>query len=119
VRGHQELEDNSDFSSLSDSGDGIGLLVLIKVITLNFQSQKYLPHSLHEAKKRLYACIQYRHSSVQTCLEQFQNFVDVIEHCGRHQDHDSGLIKLVSAVPTEDSYSSPGSQPCYLFHPRG
>jgi hypothetical protein len=91
----QQLEASAKFSSLSESGDGIGLLGLIKVITFNFQSQKYLPHSLHDAKKCFYTWSQGR-SSAQAFLEQFQNIVDVIEHCGGHIGHDSGLIKLVS-----------------------
>ena len=47
----QKIEALHNFETLSTAGDGLGLLRAIKDMSFNFQSQKYLPHSLHEAKR--------------------------------------------------------------------
>ena len=45
----QRVEAMDTFGQMSTTGDGLMLLRAIKDITYNFQSQKYLLHSLHEA----------------------------------------------------------------------
>jgi hypothetical protein len=69
------------FAIMSDDGDGLSLLMAIKSQAFNFQSQKYLPHALHESLKRLYNCYQAKHMTTQMYLEQLQTVVDVIQHC--------------------------------------
>jgi hypothetical protein len=78
----QRLEAMSEFAKISTTRDGIALLKCIKDLTYNYQSQKYLPHALHESKRRFYVHSQGRHTSTQLYLGQFQNIADVIEHSG-------------------------------------
>jgi hypothetical protein len=78
-------------SKLSSTGDGLRLLSTIKVVSFNFQSQKYLPHSLHEAKRRFNLCVQTKNMSVPAYLEQFQNILAFIER-------DPGIAKIVTGV---------------------
>ena len=68
----------------------------VKDMAYNFQSQKYLPHSLHESKRRFYLCAQGQFVTTQACLEQFQNLVDVIEHSGGSIRHDKGIEKIIA-----------------------
>ena len=53
----QKIEAEDGFASMSAENDGLLLLKTIKNITYRFQSQKYAPHSLFEAKKRFYTAI--------------------------------------------------------------
>jgi hypothetical protein len=52
----QRLEATNDFRRLSSDGDGLGLIMAIKDLVFNFQSQKYLPQALHESARRFYSC---------------------------------------------------------------
>ena len=81
---------------MSSAGDGLSLLKAIKDMAYNFQSQKYLPHSLHESNRRIYLCAQGWFATTQVCLEQFQNLVDVIEHSGGSIRHDQGIKKIIA-----------------------
>jgi hypothetical protein len=58
--------------------DGIELLKTIKQVSLNFQSQKYLAHTVNEAKRRFFMTSQGRQSTVQEYLEQLMSHVDVL-----------------------------------------
>ena len=78
----QPLESANNFQTISTSGDAIELLKLIKSITYNYQSQRYMPQAIHEAKKGLYQCYQAPNMSMQTYYDRFINLVDVIEHIG-------------------------------------
>jgi hypothetical protein len=78
----QKIESTEDFSNIALSGYAIELLKIIKDIAFNFQCQQYMPHALHEAKRRLYNCYQARHTTTQAYLENFQNCLDVIHHIG-------------------------------------
>jgi hypothetical protein len=73
----QKVESLETFEAMSSTYDGIGLLKAIKDVVFNFQSQKYLPHALHESTRRFYLCQQARHITTTVYLEQFQNVVDV------------------------------------------
>ena len=78
----QKVEALATFARMSMDNDGLALLQAVKDTAFNFQSQKYLPHALHEAKRRFYMCSQGKYATTQAYLEQFQNTIDVIEHCG-------------------------------------
>ena len=92
----QNIEALDTFDTISSAGDGLSLLKAIKDMAYNFQSQKYLPHSLHESNRRIYLCAQGWFATTQVCLEQFQNLVDVIEHSGRSVRHDPGIKKILA-----------------------
>ena len=78
----QRIEALDIFMGMAAEGDGLALIKAIKNVAFNFQSQKYLPHSLHESKRRFYLSQQGKHSTTQAYLEQFQNAVDVIGYSG-------------------------------------
>jgi hypothetical protein len=92
----QKVESLETFESTSAAYDGIGLLKAIKDVVFNFQSQKYLPHALHESTRRFYLCQQARHVTTTAYLEQFQNVVDVVEHSGGGIGHHPGIVKQVA-----------------------
>ena len=71
----QKLEAHDMFSGLSATGDGLGLLKLMKGVAFQFQSQKYLPQALHKALKRYYNCSQGKFATTQAILEHFQNIL--------------------------------------------
>ena len=82
---------------LPPDGDGLGLLKLIKGVAFLFQSQKYLPQSIHEALKRYYNCMQGKSSTTQAYLEHFRNVVDVvIETGGAIAGHDGVLSTVIA-----------------------
>jgi hypothetical protein len=58
-----------------------------------FQTQKYGPQAMHEAKKRFYMLRQDKHTSVQQYYESFINTVEVIEHCGGDIGTDRSLVE--------------------------
>ena len=70
--------------------DGISLLKAIKSIVYNFQDQKYLAHSIHDAKHQ-FCLLSQGKQTTQAYLEQFQNVVDMIEHCGGSIGFEPGL----------------------------
>jgi hypothetical protein len=77
-----QLELLDTFGVIATNLDALELLKSIKNIVFNFQSQKYKPQALHEAKRRFYVLSQDRNMTVQVFLERYQNNIDVIEHCG-------------------------------------
>ena len=68
----QKIESTHDFGTLSANRDGLGLLMTIKDLVYNFQSQKYLPRALHESVRRFYTCVQSKHMSTQTYMERIE-----------------------------------------------
>ena len=56
----------------------------------------YLPHALHESKRRFFIHSQARHTTTPLYLEQFQNIVDVIEHSGGGIGVEPGIEALVA-----------------------
>jgi hypothetical protein len=92
----QKVKTCTDFFMISQKGDAIGLLKLIKDTAYNYQVQKYVPQTLHEAKKRFYNCHQLHHQSTQAYFEYFQNQVDVITHVGGIIGNDPALINKIA-----------------------
>jgi hypothetical protein len=92
----QKVETCTDFFMISQKGDAVGLLKLIKDAAYNFQVQKYVPQVLHEAKKRFYNCHQLRHQSTQAYFEYFQNQVEVITHVRGFSGNDPALINKIA-----------------------
>lgn len=90
------LAGHDSFEEADASLDGLSLLRLIKGLVYQFHSQKYLPHTIHEATRRLMAFQQPRTMTVATYLEQFQNLVDVIQHTGGTIGFHNGIIAEVA-----------------------
>jgi hypothetical protein len=91
----QRLTATSNFRRVSSDGDGSGLIMAIKDLALNFQSQKYLPHALHESTRRFYFCQQGRQMTTQADLELFQNTVDIIQHSGGAIGNRRGMVGMI------------------------
>ena len=91
----QRVEALDNFDAMSSAGDSLALLKAIKGIAFNFQSQKYLPHSLHESKRRFYTTSQGKYSTTQSYLEHFQNMVDVVKHSGGSIGDEPGIHKAL------------------------
>jgi hypothetical protein len=98
----QKIEALAIYDKLTTEGDGLSLLKAIKDLVYNFQSQKYLPHALHESKRRFYFCTQGRHMTASMYLEQFQNIVDVIEHSGGSIRNDPGVLQALAEAKNEN-----------------
>jgi hypothetical protein len=94
----QKIASHSDYETIEDVSDAIGLLKTIKSIMFNFQGQIYRPQALRDAKRRFYNLFQDRHMTCQAYLHKFQNSVEVIEHCGRGLGIDKGLIDATFAT---------------------
>jgi hypothetical protein len=92
----QKIEALSVYKTLTTNGDGLTVLKAIKGLMYNFQSQKYLPHALHESKRRFYLCSQGQHTTASTYLEQYQNIVDVIEHTRGLIGNDPGILEALA-----------------------
>jgi hypothetical protein len=99
----QKVEALSNYDTLTKNKDGLGLLKAIKDLVYNFQSQKYLPHALHESKRRFYFCVQGRHTTTSAYLEQFQNVVDVIGHSGGSIGDDPGILEALATKRSLDT----------------
>jgi hypothetical protein len=81
------------------AADSIGLLENIRTVMFQFQSERYSPLALHEAKRRFYSFSQDQHMTCQRYYETFKNNVEVIEHCGGSVSEDTGLVdaELIAA----------------------
>ena len=78
----QKIEADPDFDDYSKERDGLSLLVTIKKICFNFQSQKYSPQSIHEAMRKFYSTYQGQRTTNQEYYEKFKNAVEVVDHVG-------------------------------------
>jgi hypothetical protein len=91
----QRLEATNNFRRLSSDGDGLRLIMAIKNLVFNFQSQKYLPQALHESARRFYSCQQGKQMTTEVFLKLFQNTVDVIQHSGGAIGNHPGIVDMI------------------------
>jgi hypothetical protein len=89
----QRLEELDNFEQMSTQGDSIGLLKAIKSLVYNFQSQKYLPHSLHLAAQQFYSCKQSKRMTTQSYIKEFQSRIDVIKESGGSIGYSPEMVK--------------------------
>jgi hypothetical protein len=76
---HAKLESRENHLAIEVAADSIGLLENIRTIMFQFQSQRYTPLALHEAKHHFYLFPQDHHATCQQYHETFKNNIDVIE----------------------------------------
>jgi Zinc knuckle len=109
----QRVEATESYIEISENGDAIELLKIIKNICFSFQTQKYPILALHEAKKRFYNCTQFRNQSIQAYLEMFQNNLDVIKYIGGSIGIDPILYKEEEGE-SRSSESNNDAYQCYI-----
>jgi hypothetical protein len=88
----EKVKAHKSFQKAHDTGNVIELLQVIKTEMFTFQTQKYGPQAMHEAKRRFYMMRQDKQTSVQQYYESFINTVKVIEHCGGDIGTDQSLV---------------------------
>jgi hypothetical protein len=88
----EKVQAHKDFNKAHEGPSVVGLLKVIKTEMFTFQTRKYGPQAMHEAKKRFYMMRQEKYTSVQTYYESFVNTVEVIEHCGGDIGMDRSLV---------------------------
>jgi hypothetical protein len=89
----QRLEALGNFKQMSTQGGSIALLKAIKSLVYNFQSQKYLPHSLHLAAQQFYSCKQSKRMLTQSYIEEFQSCIDMIKESGGSIRYSPEMVK--------------------------
>ena len=89
------LEALNTYETMKQESDGLELLIAIKDLLYNVQDRKYVPLSIHLAKRQFYLNSQGRSTSVATYYEQFNNIIDMLEHCGASLGEDDGIITKV------------------------
>lgn len=88
----EKVKAHKDYHKAHGNGSVVALLQVIKTEMFTFQTQKYMPQAMHEAKKRFYMLRQEKHTTVQQYYESFTNTVEVIEHCGGDIGIDRSLV---------------------------
>ena len=89
------LEALNTYETMKQESDGLELLIAIKDLLYNVQDRKYVPLSIHLAKRQFYLNSQGRSTSVAAYYEQFNNIIDMMEHCGASLGEDDGIITKV------------------------
>ena len=89
------LEALNNYETMKQDSNGLALLIAIKDLLYNVQDRKYVPLSIHLAKRQFYLNSQGRSVSVANYYEQFNNTIDMLEHCGASLGEDDGIITKV------------------------
>ena len=76
------------------ASDSLQLLVAIKDLMYNVQEQKYVPLSIHLAKRQFFLLSQGR-NTIGEYYEQFKNQTDVLDHIGAGIGDDDAITKQV------------------------
>ena len=85
------LEALNTYETMKQESNGLELLVAIKDLLYNVQDCKYVPLSIHLAKQQFYL----NSTSVAGYYEQFNNIINMLEHCGASLGEDDGIITKV------------------------
>ena len=86
------IKTSANWETVSSQYDMLGLLDAIKTIIYNFEDQKYLPLSLHHAKRNFYAFRQGNFPNPDY-LDRFMNLVD-IEESYEAKLYDQAMLKI-------------------------
>ena len=89
------LEALNTYETMKQESDGLELLVAIKDLLYNVQDRKYVPLSIHLTKRQFYLNSQGWSTSVAAYYEQFNNIIEMLEHCGASLGEDDGIITKV------------------------
>ena len=89
------LEALNNYETMKQDSNGLALLIAIKDLLYNVQDRKYVPLSIHLAKRQFYLNSQGCSVLVANYYEQFNNTIDMLEHCGASLGEDDGIITKV------------------------
>ena len=89
------LEALNNYETMKQDSNGLALLIAIKDLLYNVQDRKYVPLSIHLAKRQFYLNSQGCSVSVANYYEQFNNTIDMLEHCRASLGEDDGIITKV------------------------
>ena len=93
------------YEEMHSASNGLDLLVAIKDLMYNVQEQKYVPLSIHLAKRQFFLLSQGR-NTVGEYYEQFKNQTDVLDHIGAGIGDDDAITKQVlrsQGINTDDA----------------
>ena len=93
------------YEEMHSASNGLDLLVAIKDLMYNVQEQKYVPLSIHLAKRQFFLLSQGR-NTVGEYYEQFKNQTDVLDHTGAGIGDDDAITKQVlrsQGINTDDA----------------
>ena len=90
-----QLEALNTYETMKQESNGLELLVTIKDLLYNVQDQKYVPLSIHLAKRQFYLNRQGHSASVASYYEQFNNTINMLEHCRASLGEDDSIITKV------------------------
>ena len=82
------------YEDMHSTSDGLQLLIAIKDLMFNVQEQKYVPLSIHLAKRHFFLLSQGR-NTIGEYHDQFKNQTDVLEHIGAGIGDDEAIMKQV------------------------
>ena len=82
------------YEDMRAAREGLQLLIAIKDLMFNVQEQKYVPLTIHLAKRQFFLLSQ-GHNTVGEYYEQFKNQTDVLSHIGAGIGDDEGIMKQV------------------------
>ena len=88
------LQAQDSYKDMHSASDGLQLLIAIKDLLFNVQEQKYVPLSIHLAKRHFFLLSQGR-NTVGEYYDQFKNQTDVLEHIGAGIGNDEAIMKQV------------------------
>ena len=88
------LQSLETYEDMQGASDGLQLLIAIKDLMFNVQEQKYVPLSIHLAKRQFFLLSQGR-NTVGEYYEQFKNQTDVLNHIGAGIGDDDAIMKQV------------------------
>lgn len=100
---HAKVESNAAFALVAKpKSHGIELLKIIKKISFNFESHKYLSHTVHQAKRNFYMHKQEKHTTPTAYYESFLNLVDVLRNVKAPFLPDESILAEVAGKNTVD-----------------
>ena len=89
------LEALNNYVTMKQDSNGLELLITINDLLYNVQDRKYVPLSIHLVKRQFYLNSQGHSVSVANYYEQFNNTIDMLEHCRASLGEDDGIITKV------------------------
>ena len=85
-----KLESENMYDKISNDGDVIALLKLIRSIAFDYESKQYPHLAVYNSMRSFYGFYQKPSMTNDAYLEAYQNIRDVVEHCGGDlMDHES------------------------------